>query len=77
MVSNSHIYENLTCYRGFEGGAVYTAELEGKFLIIVDQVSLVDMLDEDDREGIDTENIYTFFTEQERLEYLQRRYGRV
>src|SRR3546814_7493408 len=35
---------------GFEGGAVYTAERNGLYLVIIDETAALDMLDAEDRE---------------------------
>src|SRR3546814_8345043 len=40
---------------GFEGGAVYTAEHNGLYLVIIDETAALDMLDAEDREGIDAD----------------------
>lgn len=34
---------------GFEGGAIYTAEKYGTFLVIIDEGTLIGMLHEDDK----------------------------
>jgi hypothetical protein len=62
-------------YRGFEGGAVYTAEKDGKFLVITDESSLADLLSEDDLKDMNLVNTVEFSSESERAEYLLHRYG--
>jgi hypothetical protein len=57
----------------FEGGAVYTDEKDGNFLVIVNQVALLDMLDEEDREGIEAMEEIAFVSDTARLEFLKER----
>ena len=57
----------------FEGGSVTTEERNGKFLIHVNQVALLDLLDQEDREGIAGITTHSFSSHEERDEYMRRR----
>ena len=59
--------------KGFEGGAFYTAALEGKFYLIIDESSLSEFLSEEDLEGIDLTSVYEFESESELQNYLEYR----
>jgi hypothetical protein len=59
--------------KGFEGGAVYAAEHDGKYYIIEDESSMATFLDEDDLEGIELKRVLEFDTESERQEYINQR----
>jgi hypothetical protein len=65
--------ENMTLICGFEGGAVYTCERDGRFLLIVDESATFDLLDEDDREGIEPVKELTFPDAESREAYIQQR----
>ena len=64
-----------TLYRGFEGGAVYTAEKKGTFLVIIDESTMADILSEDDLAGMELVRTIEFTSELERSEYLVGRFG--
>ncbi len=57
----------------FEGGSVVTAELDGKFLVIVNQSALLDLLDPDEREGICGTTSHSFSSLSERNAYMRSR----
>jgi hypothetical protein len=57
----------------FEGGSVHTAERNGQYLLIINQSALLDMLDADDREGIDAVREIAFSTVAERDAYIRER----
>lgn len=58
---------------GFEGGAVYKENRDGKFMLIINQVAILDMLDEEDREGIEAIKELEFSSEESRHEYIKSR----
>jgi len=57
----------------FEGGSVSTEDRDGKFLLHVNQVAMLDLLDPEDRDGIDPIKTHTFSTSSERLNYMRER----
>jgi hypothetical protein len=57
----------------FEGGSVSTEEQDGKFLLHINQVALLDLLDPDEREGLSGVTTYSFSTLAERNEYMRKR----
>jgi len=59
--------------RGFEGGAVYTAEKDGKFLLIQDESTMAGLLDEEDLKGLELVKVREFDTEAERESYIDQR----
>jgi hypothetical protein len=63
-----------TLYRGFEGGSVYTSERDGKFLVILDESTLADILP-DELEGMELVRTSEFSSESERSAYLLKRFG--
>lgn len=59
--------------RRFEGGAVYESERNGKFLVIEDQGTLLDLLNEEDRAEFEPVIVYEFETAAERKNFLNQR----
>jgi hypothetical protein len=57
----------------FEGGTVYTAERQGKFLLIINQVALLDLLDSEDLKGIKPIQELTFPSKSARNDYIVQR----
>lgn len=57
----------------FEGGSVHTAERDGQYLLIINQAALLDMLDEQDREGIEAIRELVFPTADARDAYIRER----
>lgn len=57
----------------FEGGTVCTDERDGQFLVIINQVALLDLLDAEDREGIDGIKELSFPDATSRHEYIVSR----
>lgn len=70
------IVENQQVFARFEGGTVYTAEVEGKYLVLVNEAAMADLLDASD-DVKEFANTLTFNSSDERAEYLQRRYGQI
>ncbi|MDO6566389.1 hypothetical protein Q4561_04915 [Alteromonas sp. 1_MG-2023] len=66
---------NKTLYKGFEGGAVYTAESNSEFLVVIDESALSDILSEEDLDDLELTKTFRFKTEIERLKYLNKRFG--
>lgn len=57
----------------FEGGVVFQAEADGKFFLILDESTVVSLLDEEDRAGIVAVKYLEFDTLLERAEYEVKR----
>jgi len=55
----------------FEGGAVYKTDRGGKFILIINQVALMDMLDEEESQGIEAIREIEFVSEESRYEYIK------
>jgi hypothetical protein len=62
-------------YRGFEGGAVYTSEKAGKFLVIIDEGTMADMFPAAELEAMALVKVIEFASEPERSAYLLDRFG--
>ncbi len=58
---------------GFEGGAVYTENRDGKFMLIINESALFDMLCEEDRVGMEPMTEMEFPSEKSRSEYIKSR----
>lgn len=59
----------------FEGGAVYTAENDNRFFVILDESAMAGLLDEEDLEGMELVKVHEFETERQRDAYLAERFG--
>jgi hypothetical protein len=59
--------------RGFEGGAVYTAERAGKFYLIQDESTMAGLLSEEDLVGLDLVKIWEFAAPSDRATYVRQR----
>ena len=57
----------------FEGGAVYTAELAGKYYVITDESAMASMLDDEDMAGMQLVSCLEFETSAERSTYIAQR----
>lgn len=55
----------------FEGGAVYTAEHNGRFFVVVDESTTLDMLSPEDCEGLSPVQVFEFDSTGERECYIQ------
>lgn len=64
-------------YRGFEGGAVYTAEKEGRLFVVIDEGTLRSVLPPEELEDIRLQRVLEFDTESERTQYLEERFAKV
>lgn len=70
-------FPNLKEIASFEGGAIYQAKKEDKHYLIIDEGTLADMLDEDDKDLLDQlVKIIEFETEEELNNYLEERSGK-
>lgn len=58
---------------GFEGGAVYSAERDGLFLLVIDETATLDMLEPEDRVGIDAVKEISFPSAAARDQYIRKR----
>ena len=72
---NCPLQAQRTLYRGFEGGSIYTSENDGKFLIIIDEGTMSDLLPADEIEGMKSVEVIEFGSELERSEYLTSHFG--
>ncbi|WP_240612759.1 hypothetical protein [Alteromonas flava] len=59
-------------YKSFEGGAVYTGILGGKYLVVLDESTLTDFIDDD---AVELVMVIEFDSESKRDAYLQHRFG--
>lgn len=57
----------------FEGGSVYTENRDGKFLLIINQIALLDMLNEEGSDGMASIQEIEFTSEDSRYEYIKTR----
>ncbi len=57
----------------FEGGSISTEERDGAFLVHINQVALLDLLDPSEREGISGVTTHSFSTLSERNAYMRSR----
>ena len=58
---------------GFEGGAIYFADEDGKFFLIINETALLDFLNDDDRDGFQPITVMEFSTSTERQHYASAR----
>lgn len=56
---------------GFEGGAIFAAERDGKCYLIEDESNLRTLLDLENCEGLEFVRVYEFDSETERERYIQ------
>lgn len=71
------IYPFAKMIGGFEGGAIYKASKVDKHYLIIDEGTLADFLDEDDKDLLDQlVKVIEFDTEEELNKYLAERYGK-
>lgn len=61
-------------YMQFESGAVYTSERAGKYLVILDESAIADLLPSEELEGIELVKTIEFESEAERSAYLLKRF---
>lgn len=71
MDDSGHTAEQLLS--AFEGGSVHTVERNGQYLLIINQTALLDMLDAQDREGIEAVREIAFASAAERDAYILER----
>ena len=62
---------NQTLIGGGEGFTIYTAEENGKYLLILDESTCIGLLSDEDAEGLTGEKILEFASEQERSDHLK------
>jgi len=65
-----------TLLRDFEGGAVYTADRDSKFYVIVSQAALVDLLSDEDAVGMEPLVVYEFSSDKDRRDFLSKRFSK-
>ena len=65
-------FPDKTLFKGFEGGAVFSAEKEGKFYLILDESTMASILDEEDLPD-ELVKIIEFDTVEERNDYIKQR----
>lgn len=59
--------------KNFEGGSVFTHEERGEFLLVINQVVDLEMLDPSDRDGIEPEYTMRFESADAREQYARQR----
>lgn len=59
--------------RGFEGGAVFTAERDHRFYVMQDEGTLADFLSHEDLVGVELTKVLEFETAAERSAYIRKR----
>lgn len=64
---------NIELVTYFEGGVVYKENRDGKFILSIDQTTLLGMLEEEDREGIAAIIEIEFCSEDSLYEYIKNR----
>jgi hypothetical protein len=67
-------FPDRTPVKHFEGGVVYAATRAGKSVLIFDESTMSDLLDEDDRNGRSFVRVIEFQNETERQKYIERRF---
>jgi hypothetical protein len=71
------IYPDAKRIGGFEGGAIYKALKDNKHYLIIDEGTMADFIDEDDKELLDQlVKVIEFDAEEELNKYLGERYGK-
>lgn len=65
---------DLTLFKRFEGGAVYTQDHKGKYNVVIDESSIADLLSPEDLDDMELIKVLAFDTEQARLAYLAKRF---
>ena len=65
-------FPDITLFKGFEGGAVFSAEKEGKFYLILDESTMASILDEEDLPD-ELVKIIEFDSVDERNDYIKQR----
>lgn len=76
MLSKAESLKPWTLYRRMEGGAVYTADRDNKFYVIVNQVALVGLLSDDEAVGIAPLAVHVFLSDEDRRDFLLERFSR-
>ncbi|MEO5753170.1 MAG: hypothetical protein ABIR38_00495 [Chthoniobacterales bacterium] len=67
-------FQNTTVVKQFEGGVIYTATGAGKPVLILDESTLADLLNEEDRAGLSFVSVIKFENAAERQNYIERRF---
>jgi len=75
-VMKPHIIEGWTLYKGFEGGSVETFEDEDGYWIKCDEGTIIDFLNDDDKNGLEPVTYKYFKTKAEYESYLIAHYGK-
>lgn len=65
----------LTLFKRFEGGAVYTQESNGKYCVVIDEISIASLLPLEELDDMELIKVLEFNSEKERLAYLAQRYS--
>ncbi len=72
VTMNPDDFPDRVLLRGFEGGAVYTAERAGRFYIIQDESTMAGLLSEEDLVGLDLVRVIEFETLSERVAHIRQ-----
>lgn len=67
-------FTDMTIFKRFEGGAVYTQDKDSKFLVVIDESAMAELLDPEDLDGMELIKVFEFATQNERSEYLKSRF---
>ena len=67
--------EGMALFKSFEGGAVYTLLKDAKFLVVIDESSIANILPPEELEGIDLIKVIEFDSEQARSDYLTSKFA--
>jgi hypothetical protein len=72
------IYPEAKMIGGFEGGAIHKATKKGKYYLIIDEGTMADFLDDDDRDLLDElVQIIEFESESKLNNYLKKHHGKI
>ncbi|MBZ4187206.1 hypothetical protein K7B09_12830 [Thermomonas sp. RSS23] len=72
-LANARFEESKELLASLEGGFVHTATRNGEYLVLVNQTAALDLLDAEDRDGIEPVVEYSFPTLAARNEYMHSR----
>jgi len=75
VLMTTNDFSDRVLLRGFEGGAIYTAERAGRFYVIEDEGTMADLLSDDDLTDLAGEliTVWEFDTPAARAAYIQDR----
>lgn len=72
------IYPDAKIIGAFEGGAIYKATKKRKYYLIIDEGTMADLLDDNDRDLLkELVQIIEFESENRLINYLKKNYGKI